>query len=71
MGCFVLAFDHCIQGYTNRNDIPRDIREAEPQVISQLFSIAAPTGSFGDPPQLPPRYSRVCLADPERAGKGE
>ncbi len=42
------------------------------QVIADVFEIAAPTGSFGEPPSLMrAEYSRVCIAKPELAGSGE
>ena len=40
------------------------------QVISALYLAGNRAGSFGNPPRLPYTYSRVCVANKERAGKG-
>ncbi|KAL4419397.1 hypothetical protein ABPG77_003371 [Micractinium sp. CCAP 211/92] len=72
VSCWVLVYDHCIPGYTNRNDIPRPILEHEQQVIAAVFQTAAPSGSFGEPPHLMrDEYSRVCVANATLAGSGE
>ena len=40
------------------------------QVISALYLAGNRHGSFGKPARLPYTYSRVCVANKERAGKG-
>lgn len=40
------------------------------QVLADLFDDAASDGSFGKPPRKPTTYSRLCVAIPERTGKG-
>ena len=57
-------------GYTSRRAIPRDILAHEEAVLEDLFDKAADSGSFGRPPQRPAAYSRVCVANVERAGQG-
>ncbi|KAL4425512.1 hypothetical protein ABPG75_009528 [Micractinium tetrahymenae] len=72
VSCWVLLYDHCIPGYTNRNAIPRPVLDHEHQVIADLFQIATPSGSFGEPPHLMrDEYSRVCIANASLAGSGE
>lgn len=40
------------------------------QVIGSLYRQASGGGDFGSPPHMPAQYSRLCVADPKRAGSG-
>lgn len=43
---------------------------AAPQVVEALFKLSSGNGDFGSPPRMPAQLSRLCVADPERAGTG-
>lgn len=41
------------------------------QVLAALYDEASGDGNFGKPARPPLEYSRVCVADPAKAGKGD
>ena len=42
------------------------------QVVEALYKMSSGNGDFGSPPRMPAgaQFSRLCVADPERAGSG-
>lgn len=39
-------------------------------MVEALFKMSSGNGDFGSPPRMPAQLSRLCVADPDRAGTG-
>jgi hypothetical protein len=68
--CFNLIYDHCIEGYTDHSKIPTYILKNMKSVINQIYSNAGiAKSSFHN--REPTRFTRVCVANPDKIGKAE
>lgn len=78
--CFALAYHHCVDGYKDQAGIPASVRAAKQGALQQVYDIQkscthedAKRGlkkyaCLDGPPQ---DWSSVCVARPDRAGKGK
>jgi len=64
--CFKLVYDHCIPGKNDPAKIPSYIRKQEQGVLAQAFAEGGASSFHGGKPT---KFTRVCVADPAKAGK--
>lgn len=74
--CFALVYHHCVDGFKDESQIPDVIRNVKNSALKQLYDMqykGCKRQPTGEPcfTKVPTTWSHVCVARPDRAGKGK